>query len=239
MSGDAETKTLRLEATGPGDVTADLIECDSSVEIHNPEKVIATLTDKVDFGVEFTVARGRGYMPASEQFSKGEQLIGEIEIDAIFSPVQRVRFHCEDTRVGQKTTYQRLVMDIWTNGTVSPEMALVEASKILRKHLNPFVQFEDIGSSVVSEDVASQSATDDEFIRKLQMPVSELDLSVRARNCLETARIETIAELVCRTEDDLLGVRSFGKTSLKEVEEQLAHLDLHLGMQLPEGVLPS
>ena len=241
MDGDGP-KTMRLSADGPGDVTAELIECDSTIEIMNPDKVIATLTDKIDFEVEFTVEKGRGYMPANEQISKeaskgADQVIGEIPIDAIFSPVQRVRFATEDTRVGQQTNKQRLLLDIWTNGTVTPDMALVEAGKILRKHLNPFVQFDELGDAVVSDEVADANAQDDEIIRKLRMPVSELELSVRASNCLETAKIRTVGELVLRTEDDLLSVRSFGKTSLREVKSELEKIGLHLGYPVPEGLV--
>jgi len=124
MEGDGP-RTMRLSAEGPGDVTAELIECDPSIEIINPEKVIATLTDKIDFDIEFTVEKGRGYMPATEQIARGgDQVIGEIPIDAIFSPVQRVRFSTEDTRVGQQTNKQRLLLDVWTNGTVTPSMAI-------------------------------------------------------------------------------------------------------------------
>jgi DNA-directed RNA polymerase subunit alpha len=235
-------KTMRLSAEGPGDVTAELIECDASIEIINPDKVIATLTDKIDFDIEFTVEKGRGYLPASEQIAKdalrgADQEIGVIPIDAIFSPVQRVRFSTEDTRVGQQTNKQRLLLDVWTNGTVTPEMALVEAGKILRKHLNPFVQFDELGDTVVSDEVADANAQDDEILRKLRMPVSELELSVRASNCLETAKIRTVGELVQRTEDDLLGVRSFGKTSLREVKQELEKIGLHLGYPVPEGLL--
>jgi DNA-directed RNA polymerase subunit alpha len=235
-------KTMRLSAEGPGDVTAELIECDASIEIINPDKVIATLTDKIDFDIEFTVEKGRGYLPASEQIAKdalrgADQEIGIIPIDAIFSPVQRVRFSTEDTRVGQQTNKQRLLLDVWTNGTVTPEMALVEAGKILRKHLNPFVQFDELGDTVVSDEVADANAQDDEILRKLRMPVSELELSVRASNCLETAKIRTVGELVQRTEDDLLGVRSFGKTSLREVKQELEKIGLHLGYPVPEGLL--
>lgn len=237
-------KTMRLSAEGPGDVTAELIECDASIEIINPDKVIATLTDKIDFDIEFTVEKGRGYLPASEQIAKdalrgADQEIGVIPIDAIFSPVQRVRFSTEDTRVGQQTNKQRLLLDVWTNGTVTPEMALVEAGKILRKHLNPFVQFDELGDTVVSDEVADANAQDDEILRKLRMPVSELELSVRASNCLETAKIRTVGELVQRTEDDLLGVRSFGKTSLREVKQELEKIGLHLGYPVPEGLLNS
>jgi len=239
MDGDGP-KTMRLSAEGPGDVTAELIECDASIEIINPDKVIATLTDKIDFDIEFTVEKGRGYMPATEQIARGgDQVIGEIPIDAIFSPVQRVRFATEDTRVGQQTNYQKLMLDVWTNGTVTPEMALVEAAKILRKHLNPFVQFDELGDTLVSDEVADANAQDDEIIRKLRMPVTELELSVRASNCLETAKIRTVGELVQRSEDDLLAVRSFGKTSLREVKEELEKLGLHLGYPVPDSIATS
>ncbi len=237
MDGDGP-RTMRLSAEGPGDVTAELIECDASIAIINPDKVIATLTDKIDFDIEFTVEKGRGYMPASEQIARGgDQVIGEIPIDAIFSPVQRVRFATEDTRVGQQTNYQKLILDLWTNGTITPDMALVEAAKILRKHLNPFVQFDEIGDSVVSDEVAAANEQDDEIIRKLRMPVTELELSVRASNCLETAKIRSVGELVQRTEDELLGVRSFGKTSLREVKSELEKMGLHLGYPVPDGIL--
>lgn len=237
MEGDGP-KTMRLSAEGPGDVTAELIECDSSIEIINPEKVIATLTDKIDFDIEFTVEKGRGYMPATEQIARdaqrgADQVVGEIPIDAIFSPVQRVRFSTEDTRVGQQTNFQKLILDIWTNGTITPEMALVEGAKILRKHLNPFVQFDELGEALVSDDVAAANEQDDEIIRKLRMSVGELELSVRASNCLETAKIRSVGELVQKSEDDLLAIRSFGRTSLREVKSELEKLGLHLGYPVP------
>lgn len=239
MEGD-EPKRLRLAAEGPGDVTAELIEGDASVTIHNPEKLIATLTDAVDFECEFIIKKGRGYEPASEQYSRDqEQVIGEIPIDAIYSPVQRVRYACEDTRVGQRTNYQKLILDVWTDGTVAPEMAVVEAAKIMRKHLNPFVQFDTLGSATIAPDVQIRTSTDEELFRKLSTPVTALELSVRASNCLESAKIATIAELVVQTEDDLLGVRSFGKTSLREVKTVLDGMGLTLGMQLPEGFATS
>ncbi len=236
IEGD-ESKVMTVAATGPGDVTAELIEADAAVTIVNKELVLATLTDKVDFEMELRVGKGRGYVPASEQYNRQEdQEIGLIPIDAIYSPVQRVRYKVEETRVGQRTNYDKLIMDIWTNGTVTPEMALVEAAKILRKHLNPFVQYFDIGSELVSEDAAKAAGVDEELIRKLNMPIGELDLSVRASNCLESARITTVADLVIRTDSDLLKVRSFGRTSLREVKKKLSEITLDLGMKLPEGV---
>ena len=231
-----EPKTLRLAATGPGDVTADLIEADTAVTIHDPEYVIATLTDEVDFEATMTVANGRGYQPATEQYvNRDEQEIGLIAIDAIFSPVQRVRYRVEDTRIGQRTNYDRLTMDIWTDGTIVPELALVEAAKILRKHLNPFVQYFQLGAERVSLEANVAATVDDELIRKLGMPIAELDLSVRAGNCLESAEIRTVGELVQKDEGELLTVRSFGKTSLREVKRKLDELGLSLGITLPEG----
>ncbi|MFI4854837.1 MAG: DNA-directed RNA polymerase subunit alpha [Phycisphaerales bacterium JB065] len=233
-----EPKTMRLAATGPGEVTADLIEADTAITILNKDLVICTLTDEIDFEMELVVSKGRGYVPAAEQYKDAaeEVEVGVIPVDAIYSPVQRVRYKVEETRVGQKTDYDKLTMEIWTNGTTGPEMALVEAAKILRKHLNPFVQYFDTGEERVSEEAAAAASVDDELVRKLNMPISELDLSVRASNCLESARINTVAELVSKAESDLLKVRSFGKTSLREVKRKLADLDLSLGMPLPEGV---
>ena len=229
-----DRKTMRLEAQGPGDVTCDLIEADTSVTIHNKDLPLATLTKEVDFDMEFIVEKGRGYVPASEQLDRtGDQEVGLIHVDAIFSPVQRVRYKVEDTRVGQKTNYDKLTLEVWTDGTVSPEMAVVEASKILRKHLNPFVQYFELGDNLASEDAAAAARVDEELIRKLQMPIGELDLSVRANNCLDSAKVTSVGDLVTRDEADLLKVRSFGKTSLREVKRKLTELGLELGMELP------
>ena len=235
----SEPKTMRLAATGPGEVTADLIEADTAVTIHNPDYLIATLTDEVDFEVSMTVARGRGYQPASEHYAKrDEQVIGEIAVDAVFSPVQRVRYRVENTRVGQKTNYDKLIMDIWTDGTVSPDLVLVEGAKILRKHLNPFVQYFELGEELVSAEASAAASVDEELIRKLNMSVTELDLSVRASNCLESADIRTVGDLIQKDDPELLGVRSFGKTSLREVKRKLDELGLSLGMELPGGYQP-
>ena len=234
-----ESKAMRLPAEGPGEVTAELIEADTSVTIHNKDLVLATLTKEVDFDMALSVEKGRGYVPASEQYQNDEEEereLGRIPVDAIFSPVRRVRYKVEDTRVGQKVNYDKLTLEVWTNGTVTPEMALVEAAKILRKHLNPFVQYFEIGSATASETATAAARVDEELIRKLQMPLSELDLSVRASNCLESAKLDTVADLVQRTDTELLKVRSFGKTSLREVKRKLADLGLELGMELPEEI---
>jgi DNA-directed RNA polymerase subunit alpha len=231
-----EPRTMRVEVQGPGEITAEMIEADTSITIHNPQHVIATLTDEIEFTAEFTVERGRGYMPASEQYNTNEdQVLGDIPIDAVFSPVKRVRYRTEDTRVGQKTNYDKLVVDVWCDGTISPEMALVESAKILRKHLNPFVQYAEMGDDTLSEEVMSATDEDLELMRKLQLPISELELSVRASNCLESGRVRMIGDLVQRSEDELLALRSFGRTSLREVKKKLDEMGLNFGMQVPEG----
>jgi len=236
-SDSDEPKVLRLSATGPGEVTADLIETDPSVTIYNPDHVIATLTDQINFEMELTVCTGRGYVPASQQYENAEeQVVGDLPIDAVFTPVQRVRYRVESTRVGQQTNYDRLVLDIWTDGTVSPQMCLVESAKILRKHLNAFVQFDSIGTAVVSVEAAAAAAVDEELIRKLEMPITELDLTVRSSNCLEVASIDKVAQLVSFNDRELLSLRSFGRTSLREIKRKLEDLNLTLGMQMPPGV---
>jgi DNA-directed RNA polymerase subunit alpha len=234
-----EPKELKLSATKAGPITAGMITGDPAVTIINKDLVIATLTESGSFEMGLTVAKGRGYVTASENIEDiDEQELGLIAVDSIYSPVTRVRYSTEDARVGQKTDYDRLILEIWTNGTITPEMALVEASKILRKHLNPFVQYFELGSETASEDAigalrdASRATMDPDLQQKLNMTVQELDLSVRANNCLESARIATVRDLVQKTDGDLLKVRSFGKTSLREVKRKLADMGLSLGMDL-------
>ncbi|HEV7301895.1 MAG TPA: DNA-directed RNA polymerase subunit alpha [Tepidisphaeraceae bacterium] len=236
-SEDVKTMTLRANKAGP--VTAGMIEADPSITIIDKDHVIATLTEDVDFDMTLTVSKGRGYVTASDNIDDAdEQETGHIAVDSIYSPVTRVRYATEDARVGQKTDYDRLVLEIWTNGTITPEMALVEASKILRKHLNPFVQYFELGSDTANEDAiamlrdSNRALIDPELQSKLGMTVQELDLSVRANNCLESAKISTVRELVKKTDADLLKVRSFGKTSLREVKRKLADMGLSLGMDL-------
>jgi len=230
-------KTMRVRVRGKPnqqvEVRAGQIECDPAIEIINKDQLLATLTGDVEFDMEMTVGHGRSYATADEHKVEGEdQIIGVIPVDSIYSPVTRVRYRVEDTRVGQRTNYDRLVMEIWTNGTVSPEMALVEAAKILRKHLNPFVQYFELGTGlaleagVADDEAALGQQQPDEA--KLALSVSELDLSVRASNCLAAAGIGTIGQLVQMTEADLLNLRSFGRTSLKEVKRKLADRGLSL-----------
>jgi DNA-directed RNA polymerase subunit alpha len=232
-----EPKEMRLVAKKAGPATAGMIEADAAITVVNKDLVIATLTEDVNFEITLTVGKGRGYVPAAEHLGDDEeQEIGVIAVDSIYSPVTRVRYATEDARVGQKTDYDRLILEIWTNGTITPEMALVEAGKILRKHLNPFVQYFELGSDMATDEalVALQRSNaplvDPEFQSKLNMPIQDLDLSVRANNCLESAKIQTVRDLVKKTDADLLKVRSFGKTSLREVKRKLADLGLSLGM---------
>ena len=230
-------RTTTVSANKAGVVTAADISTDPAIEIINKDLVLATLTENVKFEMEMEVETGRGYQPASERIAETdrfEQEIGRIALDALYSPVTRVRYNTEDTRVGQRTNYDKLILEIWTNGAVSPEMALVEAAKILRKHINPFIQYFEIGEETIAEKIAEEgpeeAAVDEELIAKLNTPIQEMELSVRAGNCLESVKLETVGQLVKMTEADLLKIRSFGKTSLREVKRKLADIGLSLGM---------
>jgi DNA-directed RNA polymerase subunit alpha len=234
-----ESKDMKLTARKAGAITAGMIEADPAITIVNKDLVIATLTEDIPFEMTLSVNKGRGYVTAAENITDTEeQEIGLIAVDSLYSPVTRVRYSTEDARVGQKTDYDRLILEIWTNGTVTPEMALVEASKILRKHLNPFVQYFELGSDTANDEAvaalrdANKAMIDPELQQKLNMSVQELDLSVRANNCLESAKIQTVRDLVQKNDTDLLKVRSFGKTSLREVKRKLADMGLSLGMDL-------
>lgn len=232
LEGD-EPKTMRVSRSSKGEIRARDIEADAAIEILNPDQLIATLTEDVAFEMEMTVGRGRGYRPGTEPRGP-EQAIGAIPVDAIYSPVLRVRYRTEETRVGQRTNYDRLILEIWTRGKLAPDDALVEASRILRKHLNPFVEHAEIGDDMLGEAVKSmpdENITDDELDAKLAKPVSTLELSVRSANCLQGARITTVGDLVRMTEADLLRLRSFGKTSLREVQRKLNNLGLWQGQR--------
>ncbi len=240
---DGEVADMRIRRDKKGEVRAADIEHGPEVKIVNPDLLIATLTEDVPFHVDLEVRKGRGYLTAEEN-AEGDNEIGVIWMDSSFSPVSRVRTNTEDTRVGQVTNYDRLILEIWTSGTVAPEMALVEAAKILRKHLNPFIQYQDIGYTLQRDEAMLQeeALVDDseEFRRKLTMPVTNLDLSARALNCLETAEIKVVGDLVGRSETELLKVRNFGRTTLLEIQTKLGNFGLSLGMNVPgsEAVVP-
>ena len=241
-----EAKTMRLLASKVGPVTAGQIEADTAITVINPDQLLATLTEDVPFEMELTVERGRGYVPANEiADNMQEREVGVIPVDALYSPVNRVRYKTEETRVGQRTDYDRLLMEIWTDGTLGPEMALVESAKILRKHLGPFIQYFDLGDDLAGnqedlEEVAEvdEPVTDEQLQGKLSMTLQEIDLSVRASNCLEAANIDSVGKLVQIEENKLLSLRSFGKTSMREIRRKLAALGLRLGMEIPEHMAP-
>jgi DNA-directed RNA polymerase subunit alpha len=234
-----QPRTLRIDRHEKGVVCAKDIITDEAVQIINPEHILATLTDDVPFVMELTVENGRGYRTADENAGK-EREISIIPVDSSFSPVVRVKYDIEETRVGQRTNYDKLIMEIWTNGTATPQMALVEGAKILRKHLNPFIQYAEPGPEMPIEEKveigAPTEAVDQELERKLAMSLAELELSVRATNCLESEGITTVRDLVIRTDEELLEVRNFGETTLKEVKSKLSERGLYLGMKLPASV---
>ncbi len=225
--------TLRIDVAEKGDVTAANIETDHNVEVVNTDLKICSLTHDVRFYCEIQVKKGRGYVTAEDNVSE-EQEIGTIPVDSIFSPVYRVRYAIQNTRVGKITNYDRLVLEIWTDCTVVPEMALVEASKIYRKHLNPFVQYFEMKEDLAVEGGVLAPEGDEHAKRRemdelLSKSVDMLDLSVRSKNCLDSENILAVGDLVRFTESELLKVRNFGKTSLKEVKSKLAALGLSLG----------
>ncbi|HEY1188870.1 MAG TPA: DNA-directed RNA polymerase subunit alpha [Gemmata sp.] len=234
-----QPKTIRIQKHEAGSVRGVDVQHDESIQIINPEHHIATLTSDVPFVMEMTVENGRGYRTAEDNAGKDRE-VGVIPVDSSFSPVVRVKYDIEETRVGQKTNYDRLVMEIWTNGTLAPQMAIVEAAKILRKHLNPFVQYTEPGPELqldepieIGPNASVADAQNAELERKLNMSLAELDLSVRATNCLETEGIQTVRELVSRSSEELLEVRNFGETTLREVKAKLEERGLALGMRIP------
>ncbi len=206
------------------------IVADETVEIINPDLHIATLTKDTKFNVEMEVARGRGYVPA-ELNKREDQAIGTIPIDAIFSPVKKVNYHVENTRVGQRTDYDKLILELWTSGSISPKDAMLYASNILQRHLDIFVSFGQLPDEVEEEE-PEMSKEEITLYEKLRLPISELELSVRSSNCLREANIKIIADLVKKSEDEMLSFKNFGKKSLTEIKDLLAGMGLQLGMQV-------
>ncbi len=228
-----QTRVVAIRKSTAGPLTGADVGTDDQVEVINKDHVIATLTEDVSFELEMVVENGRGYVPATEHTPQAQE-IGIIPVDAAYSPVVRVRYDVVETRVGQKTNFDKLVMEVWTNGSVTPEMAMVEAAKILRKHLNPFIQYSELGPFVHSEArPVGGNVIDQATEAKLALSLNELELSVRASNCLESEDIITVRDLVSLNEDQLLEVRNFGETTLIEVREKLADIGLRLGMRVP------
>jgi len=220
-------KAMRISVEKKGEVTAGDIKTDETVEVLNGDLHIATLTKNVKFEVEMEVARGRGYVPAERNKKEG-QAIGVIPIDSIFTPVRKVDFLVENTRVGQMTDYDKLMIEVWTNGSIEPKEALLYASNILQRHLDIFVGF---GKLPEEEEEIKETEEERLLKEKLKVPISELELSVRSSNCLKEAKIKTIGDLVKRTEVDMLKYRNFGKKSLAEINKILGGMGLSLGMK--------
>jgi DNA-directed RNA polymerase subunit alpha len=225
---------LKIDVKRKGDITGADVISDADVEVVNKDLHICTLTKAVHFGCEMTVCKGRGYRTAEDN-DDGREEVGRIPVDSVFSPVVRVNYKVGDARVGQKIDYDRLTIEMWTDGTVTPEMALVEAAKILRKHLTPFTNYGEIGPELAEPEKTEALPSADGLLSQggglLDKPVSQLGLSVRASHCLDKEGIRTIGELVTYSEDDLLEMRNFGKTSLDEVKRILADLGLTLATE--------
>ncbi len=224
---DDGPRTLVLDAKSKGVVTADAFEDDAQVEILNPEAPVATLADGGRLRLEATVTKGRGYVPADRNFDS-EAPIGTIPLDSAHSPVRRVNYHVEAARVGQATDYDKLVLEVWTNGTLTPRDAVGVAAVLLREHLNIFVNLETEEGSGATGPEIPQSELD----ALLDTNVEELELSVRSANCLKNAGIRTLRELVQKTEKEMLETKNFGRKSLNEIKEILREKGLAFGMKL-------
>src|SRR5688572_11534904 len=230
-----EPQALMISVNKDGDVTASDIQINQNVELVNPKQHICTLDRKKKFEMEMEVKVGRGFLPAEEN-KKAEQPIGVIPIDSIFSPVTRVRYAVENARVGQRTDYDRLIMEIWTDGRITPDDALTQASAILQHHLDVFVGY-DKHAVEFEEAEAKQDDERAKLKKLLNMSVNEIELSVRAANCLNNANITTVGQLAMKTEQEMLKYRNFGKKSLNEIKDKLAALGLTLGMTFEPELL--
>jgi len=235
-----EPQTMTVSVNSAGVVKASQIEHGPDIRIINQDHELCTLTDDIEFSIEMTVEKGRGFVAAIEHPGATENEHGSIWVDSIFSPVLRARYKTEDCRVGQKIDYDKLTIEVWTDETISPDMALVEAAKIMRKHLGPFVNYYELGEDTAAIDniegaeMAPEDDIDEELKAQLVTSVTELELSVRANNCLELAQINQVWQLVRLTENEVLSLRSFGKTSLREIKRKLAEMGLGLGMDVPD-----
>jgi DNA-directed RNA polymerase subunit alpha len=235
VSHKRETISLSIKATKAGAITAGDIQPDANIQIVNPDQVICTLDSKRTFEAEIEIKTGRGYCPG-EANKKEEQPIGVIPIDSLFSPVRLVKYAVENTRVGQITDYDKLILEIWTDGRITPDDALKQAASILNHHLDVFDRVSEEAYEFESQQ--SEVSEEQNKLRKLlNMSVNEIELSVRAANCLNNANITTVGELAMKTEQEMLKYRNFGKKSLNEIKEKLEALGLSLGMKFDERLL--
>jgi DNA-directed RNA polymerase subunit alpha len=230
-----DEQVLLLSANKDGAVTAADIQLNQNVELVNPEQHICTLDKKKKFEMELTVKTGRGFCPSDENKKPG-QAIGVIAIDSIFSPVTRVRYNVEAARVGNRTDYDKLILEIWTDGRLTPDDALTQSSAILAHHLDVFVGYDK--NAVEFEEAADKQDEEKVKLKKqLNMSVNEIELSVRAANCLNNANITTVGQLAMKTEQEMLKYRNFGKKSLNEIKDKLQSLGLSLGMNFEPGLI--
>jgi DNA-directed RNA polymerase subunit alpha len=220
-------KTIRLKAEGPKDVKAGDITTGEAVEILNPEHPIATLSKDAKFSMEMMVKTGKGYVPA-ERNKEENQPIGTIPLDAIFSPIKKVNYAVTNARVGQITDYDKLTLEVWTDGSINPEEAIAHAAKILKEQLAIFITFEEEEESTETRELEGNDIVNENLLRS----VDELELSVRSANCLKHANIKLIGDLVQKTEAEILGTKNFGRKSLNEIKDILAGMGLSLGMKL-------
>ena len=234
-AGEHEETSLLIKVNRQGAVTAADIEADANITIVNPEQVICTLDTERDFEAEVTIRTGRGYCPGDLN-KKEEQAIGVIPIDSLFSPVKLVKYSVEATRVGQITDYDKLVLEIWTDGRISPDDSLKQAGSILKHHLDVFDNVSE--ENFEFDNQQSEVSEEQNKLRKLlNMSVNEIELSVRAANCLNNANITTVGELAMKSEQEMLKYRNFGKKSLNEIKDKLDDLGLSLGMKFDERLL--
>ncbi len=222
---DSDSKTIFLERKGPGEISGKEIEDGNEIIVENKDQVIATLMEGANLDFEIQIDLGRGYVPA-EVNEKYVDVIGTIALDALFSPVVRVKYSIENTRVGQRSDYDKLVLEVWTDGSILPEDAVAEAAKIAKDHFTIFINFDE--DSITGDEEIDE---DEERVRSLlNTPVEELELSVRSSNCLKNANIRTIGDLTRKTEEEIAKTRNFCKKSLMEIKEKLAEWNLSLGM---------
>jgi len=222
-------KTIYLKADQKGDLKAKDLIVDETIEIINPEHHIATLTQDIPFNMELEVSRGRGYVPA-DQNKRDDQPVGTIAVDSIFTPITKVNYFVENARVGQRTDYDKLILEIWTNGGINPKEGLLYGANIMQRHLDVFVAYGQLPEEEVEEEEISEE--EEAVYEKLRLPISELELSVRSANCLKDASIKNISDLVRKTESELLSFRNFGKKSLTEINDLLKIMGLNLGMKI-------
>ncbi|HBQ29909.1 DNA-directed RNA polymerase subunit alpha [Mitsuokella multacida] len=226
MAGN-EPRIIRIDVEGEKEVTAADIICDADIEILNPDLHIATVNEDGKLKIEMTVERGRGYVPA-EKNKKPDDTIGVIPIDSIFSPVKRVNYTVQDTRVGNVTDYDRLILEVWTDGSLRPEEAVSKAAGILVMHLKLFQNMDGLPEEEEEEEATFPEEEEDDSSKVLDMTIEDIDLSVRSFNCLKRANINTVADLAEKTEDDMMKVRNLGRKSLEEVKKKLEELGLTL-----------